>query len=98
MRAQGITVTNPSHATLLALIEAGATEEEFGQAAKEAISRGKNSFSYALAIVKHQREEAAKLVLHQGRLPSKQESIYAQNLAVASNWLPPELKEKNHAS
>lgn len=97
IQRQGVVQTNPSHATLLALLEAGATEEEFSEAAKIAVANGKGNFNYVLGIVRKQREDAAKLVLHQGRLPNKQESIQAQNLAVAANWLPPELKEKNHA-
>lgn len=98
MRAQGIAQTNPSHPTLLTLIQSGATPEEFGQAARTAVEKGKADFNYVLGIVKRQREEAAKLVLHQGRLPSKQESIEAHNRAVAATWLPPELREKNDAS
>ena len=98
MRAQGVAQVNPSHPTLIALIESGATAEEFGQAARAAIEKGKSSFAYALGIVKRQREEAAKLVLHKGRMPSKQESVHAQNLAVAATWVPPELREKNNAS
>lgn len=97
MRVQGIAQCNPSHPTLLALIEAGATEEEFEQAAKAAVSKGKNSFAYALAIVKHQREEAAKLVLHKGRLPNKQEALEQSNRAATAGWMPPELREAKNA-
>ena len=98
MRVQGIAQCNPSHPTLLALIDAGATESEFEQAAQTAVSNGKANFAYAVGIVKRQREEAAKLVLHQGRMPGKQESVHAQNLAVAATWVPPELREKNNES
>jgi len=98
MIKNGIQGCSPSHPTLLALIDAGATESEFEQAAQTAVSNGKANFAYALGIVKRQREEAAKLVLHKGRMPNKQESIHAQNLAVAATWMPPELREKNNES
>ena len=98
IKDQGISDCNPSHPTLIALVNAGATEEEFIQAAISAASRGKGNFPYVLGTVKRQREQAAKLVLHKGRMPNKQESIAAQNRAVAETWLPPELREKNHAT
>lgn len=44
------------------------------------------------------REEAQKSIPIRGHLPNKQESIHAQNLAVAATWVPPELREKNNAS
>ena len=85
MREAGIPETNPSHPTLVALVEAGASAEEFAVAAKEAHDRGKG-FSYALTIVKNRREEAAQLVLHQGRMPNKQEALEASNHAVGDEW------------
>lgn len=94
IRAMGIPDANPSHPTLLALIEAGATPEEFAGAASESIRKGKPSFAYVVGIVKRRREEAAKLVLHQGRLPNPQEAIEQANRATANSWKPPELREK----
>jgi hypothetical protein len=85
MRQAGIADGNPSHPTLLALLEAGATPEEFRQAAVEAHGRGKG-FAYAIGTVKRRREEAAKLVLHKGRLPNKQEALEASNRAVGVEW------------
>jgi hypothetical protein len=64
---------------LLVLIQSGATEDEFRQAAKTAIEKGKPNFSYVVGIVKRQREEAAKLVLHQGRMPTKQDLLDHEN-------------------
>lgn len=97
MIANQIHGCNPHNPLLLALIEAGATEDEFAYASREAVSKGNKKFGYVLGIVKGQREQAAKLILHKGRLPNKQEVIEAQNRAVASTWMPPELREKNHA-
>jgi hypothetical protein len=94
MRQAGIAVTNPQHPTLIALIDAGATADEFREAARESVTKGKPSFAYALGIVRSRREEAAQLVLHQGRLPNKQEALEASNRAATAGWVPPELREK----
>jgi hypothetical protein len=77
---------------LLALLQSGATEEEFMQAARNAIARGKGSFPYVIGTVKRQREEAAKLVLHRGRTPNSQELLQAVNRAATAGWMPPELR------
>lgn len=98
MIANGIQGCNPHHPTLLELLKADATEDEFAYAARDAIARGNPKFAYVIGIVKRQREEAAKLVLHQGRLPSKQEIIEAQNRAVAAAWMPPEMRRMKNAN
>src|SRR3954453_2471882 len=89
----GVHGFNPHHPTFLALLEAGAVEEEFVEAARSALTRGKTSFAYVIGTVKRQREEAAKLVLHRGRLPNRQEMLESRNKAAAEGWLPPELRE-----
>lgn len=74
-----------SNPTLIALVNAGASEAEFSDAAKKAASSGKG-FGYVLGIVKRQREEAAKLVLHKGALPDvtqKPQSIHDKRSATA---------------
>ena len=74
MREVGIADGNPGHPTLLALLEAGATEAEFVGAARTAVDRGKG-FAYAIAAVQGQRADAAKLAqgLHRGPLPQATE-------------------------
>ena len=57
MREAGLSNVNPSHPDIQALLNAGATIEEFKFAAMETISRGKN-FQYAIGIVKGRRKEA----------------------------------------
>ncbi len=89
---------NPRHPTLVALLDAGASEEEFTQAAISAAAKGKKKFEYVLGIVRRQREEAATLVLHQGLMPNKQEALEETNRRIAAAWMPPELRDKNHAS
>lgn len=85
MRKAGLADANPSHPTLLALLDAGATTQELAIAAGEASSKGKG-FAYAIGTVKRRREEAARLVLHQGKLPNKQEALEANNRAVGMEW------------
>ena len=65
-----MTDANPSHPTLRALLDAGATEAEFVDAAASAAAKGKG-FAYALATVVGRRTEAAALAdgLHRGALP-----------------------------
>lgn len=92
LMGQGVTGCNPHHPTLLALLQAGATEEEFLQAAGNAAARGKANFPYVVGMVRRQREEAAKLVLHQGRMPSGQEVLQAASHTATAGWMPPELR------
>lgn len=92
MRKAGLPNANPSHPTLLALLEAGATDEELATAAAESHAKGKG-FAYAIGTVKRRREEAAKLVLHKGKLPNGQQSVEERNRAVAAQWVPPELRQ-----
>lgn len=72
MQAAGINkLTIKQHnPTFLALIAAGATIEEFVSAANQTVSGGKSDFAYSVAIVRRQREDAAKLVLHRGEMPN----------------------------
>ena len=90
----GIQGCNPHHPTFLALLQSGAVEDEFVQAARNAVARGKASFAYVIGTVKRQREEAAKLILHHGRMPNRQELLESSNVAAAEAWLPPELREQ----
>ena len=92
MTWHGVKACNPHHPTLLALLRAGAVEEEFVQAARSAAAKGKANFAYVIGTVKRQREEAAKLVLHQGRMPNRQELLEASNKVATQGWLPPELR------
>ena len=70
MRSAGLTDANPSHPTLRALLDVGATEAEFVDAAASAAAKGKG-FAYALATVVGRRTEAAAMSdgLHRGALP-----------------------------
>lgn len=90
MRQQGLADGNPSNPTLLALIEAGATESEFVSAAKRAAEEQKG-FNYAIGIVTGERKRAAQLVqkIHHGPLPAAGNTSYAQQAAdVARTTVP----------
>lgn len=86
---------NPSHPTLIALIEAGADPNEFRHAAREAVAKGKPDFAYVVGTVRRRREEAAALVLHKGRMPNKQEALEEANRTATAGWKPPELREQS---
>lgn len=55
---------NPSHPTLLALLQAGITLDELADAARYAVEKGK-PFAYALSVAEGRRRDAAKV----GTLP-----------------------------
>lgn len=84
MKIQGIQDINPSHPTLLALLNAGAIVDEFVHAAIQAKSSGKG-FSYAIGIVRKQREDVKNLILHQGTLPKETppQSVHSKRSATA---------------
>ena len=96
MVEQGVQGCNPHHPVLIALMEAGATEQEFAHAARHAIDKGNHRFAYVIGTVKRQREDALKLMLHRGRMPNKQEALEASNRAATEGWVPPEMRNKNH--
>ena len=89
----GVQGCNPHHPTFQTLLNAGAAHDEFVQAARNAVARGKASFAYVIGTVKRQREDAAKLVLHRGRMPNSQELLESSNRAAADGWVPPELRD-----
>lgn len=97
MREAGIADVNPGHPTLLALLEAGATEAEFVGAARTAVDRQKG-FAYALATLQGQREDAAKAAqgLHRGPMPAATgkplppwKSAQLQGAAILTGSAPP---------
>lgn len=84
IRQAGIPDGNPSHATLLALIEAGATVDEFRHAAFDAVKAKKPSFAYVVGVVKGRREDAAKLQLPHGAPPRSGRTPVAENFETRS--------------
>lgn len=80
MKQAGIGDVNPGNQTLKVLIDAGATLDEFTGAAAKAVNSQKG-FSYALGIVKRDREQAATMAdkLHRGELPAA-ETTYQRSM------------------
>lgn len=71
MRKSGLSDANPGHPTLLALLAAGTTDEEFQHATAEAVNRGKG-FAYAIGMLTKQRDAAAALSLQTGPMPARE--------------------------
>lgn len=61
LRAKGIPAVNPSHPDLLALLEGGAEIGSFVAAAEKAVTAGKGSFAYVLAVVKGQIADSQRI-------------------------------------
>lgn len=80
MKQAGVADVNPGNQTLKALVDAGATLDEFTGAAAKAAQGGKG-FAYALGIVKRDREQAAAMAgkLHHGELPAA-ETAYQRSM------------------
>lgn len=78
----GMPTLNQSNPTFTALVDAGATPQEFVDAFLEQKSKNKKAdFNYIIAMVSGRREDAAKLNLHQGALPA---SAYQQSVETAA--------------
>lgn len=88
LREAGIARANPTSQRLIALVEAGATAEEFLAFADKALDMD-DPFAYLLGCVEGERKRAKRngAELHRGRLPTKQEGIEQRNRAVADEWL-----------
>lgn len=69
LRKAGIQTVNPSHPDLLALIAAGASIDQFTDAAA---ATNIKKFAYILGVVKGQREQAASKQFVTGKLVSKE--------------------------
>lgn len=74
LRAQGISA-NPQHPRFMALVDAGATANEFLVFAEKAKAMG-NPFAYLLATLESERKRAAELKgqLHEGPMPGSDEA------------------------
>lgn len=95
MKACGIADVNPGHQTLLTLLQAGATAEEFTGAAREAADKRKG-FAYALSIVANERKRAAVLAtqIHNGTLPAA-ETTYQRSMRERMQEAAPEAARKD---
>lgn len=100
MKQCGISDVNPGNQTLRALLEAGATDDEFVGAATKAVGEGKK-FAYALGIVVGERKRAAELAdkIHRGALPAA-ETTYQRSMRERMQEVAPEAakRDPNHAA
>jgi hypothetical protein len=87
LRKAGIAAVNPSHPSLLALLAAGATIEEFLDASASAKDK-RDQFAYVLGVVSGRRKDAAALAgsVHRGALPNRQEALEQRNMDIAQRW------------
>ena len=81
MKAAGIADTNPGNPKLRALLEAGASLQEFVGEALHAVASGKGRFAYVLGAVEGERKRAAAMAsqLHQGAMPAA-ETAYQRSM------------------
>lgn len=72
LKAAGISAVNPSNALLGALLDAGATADEFVAAAAKASDKSR-PFEYLLTVVQNERQRAKEVAgsLHVGAMPQK---------------------------
>lgn len=94
MKAVGLSDTSLGNPKLRALVQAGATVEEFVDAARKALS-AKAGFSYALTVVENSRKAAATMAsqLHQGTLPAA-ETAYQRSMRERMAEVAPDFARK----
>lgn len=86
LQSRAIVDMSQSNPTFLALIESGATVQEFSDAARITAMKGKG-FNYLVGMIKRQREDALKLTLHRGTMPQSQRDT-GRNIAAKSIFKP----------
>lgn len=97
IKAAGIQSVNPSHPRLKALIDAGATTDEFVGMADKAAGKA-NGFAYLLAAVEGERKHVAETVIHAGRLPNKQELLEQSNREIGEEWARKMMERESNAA
>jgi hypothetical protein len=85
----GMHTLNQSNPTFTALVDAGATAQEFVDAYLEQKSKNKKSdFNYILAMVSGRRQDAKNLNLHKGALPPSSSRESGRQVAASSVFTP----------
>jgi len=94
MKAVGIADTSPGNPKLRALLDAGATVEEFVDAGRKAVG-SQSGFRYALAVVENGRKAAAAMAnqIHQGAMPAI-ETAYQRSMRERMAEAAPEFARK----
>lgn len=84
LKSASITNINQSNPKFIALIEAGATHEEFKHAVFQAVKNNARSFNYVISVVAGERERVANLKLHKGPMPNvTKNSVASEREAVS---------------
>ena len=88
IRQAGIGSLDPGYPAFRALVDAGATADEFTGFVAEALTKDQ-PFKWLIGAVSGERKRAAVLAtqLHRGPMPNKQEAIEQRNAAVGDAWL-----------
>lgn len=88
LRDVGIAKVNPSHPTLIALIESGVSVKEFVDVSAT-LADDKKTFAYILSVVRNRREDAARLrvvVNPYADSPVKPGDVYSDGEAIPDGW------------
>lgn len=88
IRRAGMGTLDPGYPAFRALVDAGATADEFIGFVDEALTKSQ-PFKWLIGAVAGERTRAAVLAtqLHRGPMPNKQEAIEQRNAAVGDAWL-----------
>ena len=92
MKAAGMSAVSPSHPTLIALLQNGMTTAELGEAAAEAVKRGK-PFGYALTVAENRRREAAAIAPLPGQQAPRSHGASKYSAAAAAFFDTPTTAE-----
>lgn len=88
IRRAGLAALDPGYPAFRALVDAGATADEFIGFVKEALGKDQ-PFKWLIGAVAGERKRAAQLAgqLHRGPMPNKQQALEQRNRAVGQAWL-----------
>ena len=88
IRQAGMAALDPGYPSFRALVDAGATVEEFLGFVPEALQKDQ-PFRWLIGAVSGERKRAARLAtsLHRGPMPNRQEAIEQRNQAAGDAWL-----------
>ena len=88
LRRAGMGALDPGFPAFRALVDAGATADEFIGFVADALTKDQ-PFRWLVGAVAGERKRAASLAtqIHRGPMPNKQEAIEQRNAAVGDAWL-----------
>ena len=89
LRQAGISQANPAHIRFRALVDAGASADEFLQYVPKALGISGDRFAYIVGAAEGERKRAAANagLIHQGAFPAQKTAYLAQREAQAAAWI-----------